>query len=103
FLIMPPLLSPLFPYTTLFRSGLPTLASGIAMALLKKSGAKETGQEKQQEKHQEKGNGSDTPPELSREQELSALRDMLLIRRFEEDRKSTRLNSSHDQISYAVF
>src|SRR2546430_6938109 len=26
-----------------------------------------------------------------------------LVRRFEEDRKSTRLNSSHSQISYAVF
>jgi len=33
---------------------------------------------------QEKGNGSDSPPEFTREQELSALRDMLLIRRFEE-------------------
>ena len=30
------------------------------------------------------GNGADTPPEFTREQELSALRDMLLIRRFEE-------------------
>src|SRR6266851_9780447 len=49
------------------------------MALLKKSAAKESGQEKP-----EKGNGSDSPPELAREQELSALRDMLLIRRFEE-------------------
>jgi pyruvate dehydrogenase E1 component alpha subunit len=34
------------------------------------------------EKGQDKGNGS--PPEFSREQELKALRDMLLIRRFEE-------------------
>src|SRR5689334_4557974 len=33
---------------------------------------------------QEKGNGSDSVPEFTREQELSALRDMLLIRRFEE-------------------
>jgi pyruvate dehydrogenase E1 component alpha subunit len=48
------------------------------MAAPKKSTAKEAGQEK----GQEKANGS--PPEFSREQELKALRDMLLIRRFEE-------------------
>ncbi|MCA6109068.1 pyruvate dehydrogenase (acetyl-transferring) E1 component subunit alpha [Bradyrhizobium cenepequi] len=44
------------------------------MAAPKKSVTKEAGQEK--------GNGS--PPEFTREQELRALRDMLLIRRFEE-------------------
>src|SRR6202000_1074131 len=44
------------------------------MAAPKKTAAKEAGQEK--------GNG--TPPEFSKEQELKALRDMLLIRRFEE-------------------
>ena len=46
------------------------------MAAPKKTVTKETGQEK--------GNGSDQPLEFTREQELSALRDMLLIRRFEE-------------------
>src|SRR5882724_7099340 len=50
------------------------------MAAPKKSVAKESGQEK----GQEKGNGSHSPLEFSRDQELSALRDMLLIRRFEE-------------------
>jgi pyruvate dehydrogenase E1 component subunit alpha len=44
------------------------------MASPKKSVAKEAGQDK--------ANGA--PPEFSREQELTALRDMLLIRRFEE-------------------
>jgi pyruvate dehydrogenase E1 component alpha subunit len=44
------------------------------MAAPKKSVTKEAGQEK--------GNGS--PPEFTKEQELRALRDMLLIRRFEE-------------------
>jgi pyruvate dehydrogenase E1 component alpha subunit len=44
------------------------------MAVLKKSDAKEKGQDK--------ANGS--PPDFTREQELIALRDMLLIRRFEE-------------------
>ena len=46
------------------------------MAAPKKIVAKETAQET--------GNGADSPPEFTREQELSALRDMLLIRRFEE-------------------
>src|SRR5580765_299315 len=46
------------------------------MAAPKKSVAKDTGQEK--------GNGSRSPLEFTREQEISALRDMLLIRRFEE-------------------
>src|SRR6201988_906008 len=48
------------------------------MAAPKKSTAKEAGQEKEHEK----ANGS--PPEFSKQQELKALRDMLLIRRFEE-------------------
>jgi len=46
------------------------------MAAPKKPATKETGQEK--------GNGADQPLEFTREQELGALRDMLLIRRFEE-------------------
>jgi pyruvate dehydrogenase E1 component alpha subunit len=46
------------------------------MAAPKKSVAKESGQEK--------ADGSHEPLEFTREQELSALRDMLLIRRFEE-------------------
>ncbi len=50
------------------------------MAAPKKSIVKETGQEK----GVRKGNGSHPPLEFTREQELSALRDMLLIRRFEE-------------------
>src|SRR4030081_754620 len=46
------------------------------MAAPKKTAAKESGQEK--------GNGAHSPLEFTRDQELSALRDMLLIRRFEE-------------------
>jgi pyruvate dehydrogenase E1 component alpha subunit len=48
------------------------------MAALKKSVTKESGQESGQQK------GAGSPPEFTREQELTALRDMLLIRRFEE-------------------
>src|SRR6195952_5091832 len=48
------------------------------MAAPKKSVEKETGQEKVQEK------AKASPPEFTKEQDLVALRDMLLIRRFEE-------------------
>src|ERR1700741_2032882 len=48
----------------------------------KKTDTKEKGQEKGHEKEQGKDGGS--PPEFTKEQELKALRDMLLIRRFEE-------------------
>src|SRR6202008_3145135 len=59
--------STLFPYTTLFRSDLPSLAIPI---------------------HDASG---------------SCLTRLFLSRRFLQDRKSTRLNSSHANISYAVF
>src|SRR2546427_5809854 len=76
--------STLFPYTTLFRSH----PDGVTEA-----------------------------ENLSREQLLAVYRTMLLSRKlddkeiqlkhqsliFFQDRKSTRLNSSHSQISYAVF
>src|SRR6266700_659410 len=52
------------------------------MAAPKKSVEKSVAKESDQEKDQEKGKSS--PPEFTREQELTALRDMLLIRRFEE-------------------
>jgi pyruvate dehydrogenase E1 component alpha subunit len=70
------------------------------MAAPKKSAAQESGQEKVdtkidpkveakgqgkgQDKVQEKAAAFSPPPEFTREQELGALRDMLLIRRFEE-------------------
>src|SRR5213082_1590618 len=52
------------------------------MAVPKKNAASEKGQDKRQDQ----GNGPGTPsiPEFTRDQELQALRDMLLIRRFEE-------------------
>src|SRR6202021_3506264 len=50
------------------------------MAAAKKSGTTETSGEK----GQANGGGSQSPLEFTRDQELSALRDMLLIRRFEE-------------------
>ncbi|MBR1192954.1 pyruvate dehydrogenase (acetyl-transferring) E1 component subunit alpha [Bradyrhizobium sp. AUGA SZCCT0160] len=52
------------------------------MAAPKKTVTKEAGQENGKEKGQEKSFSS--PPEFTKAQELAALRDMLLIRRFEE-------------------
>src|SRR3712207_7493390 len=74
--------STLFPYTTLFRSPGPVVDGGFAPEFV---------------------NVAD-----QRRDEDSLLSFMkLLIRRYREspelDRKSTRLNSSHANISYAVF
>src|SRR2546421_9518225 len=75
--------STLFPYTTLFRSlskrvmvilGLAPLLAGVATF-----------------------DSCQTPPPVSQ----AHIKTVFII--LMEDRKSTRLNSSHDQISYAVF
>src|SRR5207253_7470725 len=87
--------SPLFPYTTLFRSYLTLRISGAA------SGIKGTYE-----------NCASRPP-LQRlvdgisQQELSDMflpvQGLLNLDAMTKDRKSTRLNSSHVAISYAVF
>src|SRR2546430_12365667 len=79
--------SPLFPYTTLFRSMRPLLAErGLVCDTQAEDGL---------------------PPVLAdRERILQVLSNLIgNARKFarEGDRKSTRLNSSHSQISYAVF
>src|SRR2546428_6131943 len=82
--------STLFPYTTLFRSGkrlelLKELRPGIKrVAYLADVKA------------------PNTEPGL-REVQRAAHSLGLEAQLFDADRKSTRLNSSHDQISYAVF
>src|SRR2546427_6964746 len=70
--------STLFPYTTLFRSG---LGLGVGMAFF-------------QEYLDKTLKTSDEVERLLRLPSLGVL---------PRDRKSTRLNSSHSQISYAVF
>src|SRR2546427_1299249 len=66
--------STLFPYTTLFRS-VPKLAAALA-----------------------------TPEKHARAEAVSHVFDKVWgALALDEDRKSTRLNSSHSQISYAVF
>src|SRR3712207_7781288 len=87
--------STLFPYTTLFRSQAeqrsPRPVRGGARLLLE----------------QPRGRGQDVPVDLELREHRSRIRQCLLLQDpvFGEaaDRKSTRLNSSHANISYAVF
>src|SRR2546428_3823789 len=76
--------STLFPYTTLFRSVMAILLGGHYALRLGETHA------------------ADRRVALSLPAVLKTYGRLLLDRR-RADRKSTRLNSSHDQISYAVF
>src|SRR5206468_7488105 len=76
--LRPPPISPLFPYTTLFRSPANASASSSRAGM-----SAPTASPSSSAPEPKPGSGAD---------ELG-----------EADRKSTRLNSSHDQISYAVF
>src|SRR3712207_7586062 len=80
--------STLFPYTTLFRSG-----AGRAHPRERRSNARERGRVARAGRDARRG----APPRLVRAQRL------VRRRRGDRDRKSTRLNSSHANISYAVF
>src|SRR5256886_13322345 len=81
--------STLFPYTTLFRSGIgPRLVHEAANEYL------ESGAMAEPELYM-----CGPPPMIDAMVELATERHGI----DEEDRKSTRLNSSHSQISYAVF
>src|SRR2546430_5807771 len=95
--------STLFPYTTLFRSPLdrigeiplqsfareaPALCAQVVRAL-------ESDAELERMTAPPRGSASAEPTPARRLRELAAAADG--------DRKSTRLNSSHSQISYAVF
>src|SRR2546421_6741415 len=78
--------STLFPYTTLFRSGFQLRRPDLRLGV--------------EEQGQHDGPRDPRLPDGIAEA-LRNLRQQGL--RVGEDRKSTRLNSSHDQISYAVF
>src|SRR2546421_1619372 len=82
--------STLFPYTTLFRSLQVEATRDRILRLRARRSAGERGE--QQVTAPVQGHVFDYDP-TSLRREYSAMR----------DRKSTRLNSSHDQISYAVF
>src|SRR3712207_7206870 len=87
--------STLFPYTTLFRSQREEEARVVedAAVALRRDEA-----ERQPEEDGEEHRG---PGELDRRRK--AILDLVADRPMRRDRKSTRLNSSHANISYAVF
>src|SRR5258708_28925178 len=78
--------STLFPYTTLFRSNFPSISNDFVFTL-KPDGAI-------------KSRRDDTP---FSNWSMTALSSLLIGKSGVADRKSTRLNSSHQIISYAVF
>src|SRR2546429_7406822 len=80
--------STLFPYTTLFRSQHEHARQGIVRDPIQERHECEA--ETREENHWPPAHAVRERPEHRREQEL-------------QDRKSTRLNSSHGYISYAVF
>src|SRR5207253_11197070 len=90
----PPPPSTLFPYTTLFRSG--PLVSRLSQVVPRRSGFR---------RHQLSagGNALREPPVRGGGRRVRAHRLRLPEERQVGDRKSTRLNSSHVAISYAVF
>src|SRR2546430_12620866 len=88
--------SPLFPYTTLSRSSdqRPFWMNGV--------GSHQDGDEARRSRFELLVRAEQPAPRRSRKQPTQ-VRQHPWIERGDEDRKSTRLNSSHSQISYAVF
>src|SRR5206468_11460219 len=95
-MLRPPPTSTLFPYTTLFRSG----PAGLAAAVYGASEGLRTVMIEMEAPGGQAGMSSRIENYLGFPSGLSGGD---LARRAVADRKSTRLNSSHDQISYAVF
>src|SRR5207302_10007018 len=88
----PPPRSPLFPYTTLFRSSLSLRRTAHPGIPGQDAGAGPGGKCLGPDPERPRPARSDGPALLARAH-----------RRSSGDRKSTRLNSSHVKISYAVF
>src|SRR5258708_8185139 len=95
--------STLFPYTTLFRSG----HLGVEAAVQQLVGADVDAHAQVQslaEPARRLGHGLANDPVAQRPLQVAARHEgQELARRAQADRKSTRLNSSHQIISYAVF
>src|SRR3712207_8230458 len=94
--------STLFPYTTLFRSpqggpNCPTTRAGEGRRTEKKAPRMERRDAADSERHARQAEGAD----LDQQQDAEFPESRPVGRG--RDRKSTRLNSSHANISYAVF
>src|SRR3712207_7759060 len=86
--------STLFPYTTLFRSDLEGAGDRLAA------------HDPEQARHEEAGRQAGQAEQQGGEADIAEVAgDVVPLgdHRADEDRKSTRLNSSHANISYAVF
>src|SRR2546430_10897434 len=88
--------STLFPYTTLFRSGNFRRAATHQQNLAEVYEVEIGDQKKALEAY-------NTAGEWYESDNAEALANKLFLKVAVRDRKSTRLNSSHSQISYAVF
>src|SRR5437867_10726994 len=93
-MIRRPPISTLFPYTTLFRSG---------AYLAVKSEGEVYEAEIAREKAEVEENPEEEIEEMSLFYQLQGFSQEEAQKMAERDRKSTRLNSSHRTISYAVF
>src|SRR2546430_10199094 len=93
--------STLFPYTTLFRSG--DNRTEVPAATAQKDRQWEG--EDRDLSASEGGGGFPPPPDEQFQTWIKGLEGMFpsRLRSLQSDRKSTRLNSSHSQISYAAF
>src|SRR5207249_11787813 len=93
----PPLVSPLFPYTTLFRSGEAGAFFAGALSIFRRGylddGLLRLPAEPGRRQNREPRSGARDVTGFCRARRYCRRR----------DRKSTRLNSSHVSISYAVF
>src|SRR5439155_16228995 len=91
-IILPPPRPPLFPYTTLFRS--PAGRTGHP---------RERGRERRDRRQRHGGDACRRRPWRALRRRHHGRADAEALAMVGEDRKSTRLNSSHVAISYAVF
>src|SRR5206468_11647375 len=95
--------SSLFPYTTLFRSGAyRCYASPEELAAMREK-ARSEGRAKLYDGRWRDRDPSEAPSGVKSVVRLKAPLTGETAIEDQVDRKSTRLNSSHDQISYAVF
>src|SRR5690606_39819650 len=96
FVLPPPPRSPLFPYTTLFRSQLPTSMRGAAAGA--ESALPAVARSVSGAPVSDAARGFGERMQMAVDDSAMQFNGQPIL-----DRKSTRLNSSHVKISYAVF